>query len=201
MNIPSSNCIISVSLNNDSEYNRIVKENIELKEKILNLYKNEEILKETIKTNEETIEELKKENKILRDKLYSLENKMLSIESELNNIKIKEQYEKYVIAIQDLNSFDELEKKLDIANSRKIKRLRTGRNAIYHYLYNDLDNTEMDYRRNILYNKLKDMPNYIKSIFDKKYPKLIDSILPHVIKNNIELDDDDIIEDINAWWE
>ena len=42
----------------------------------------------------------------------------------------------------------------------------------------------------------------VKILFDKKYPKMIENLLPHIIKNKINLEqyqDQDIIDEINEW--
>jgi hypothetical protein len=60
----------------ETEYNKLLNENIQLKKDLISLYENERLLKETIKLNEITIEELRKENEMLRNDITILKNKI-----------------------------------------------------------------------------------------------------------------------------
>lgn len=57
-----------------SDYKKLNEENVNLKLKINELYRSEESLKETIKTNEDKIQQLKEENSMLRDKIKEQED-------------------------------------------------------------------------------------------------------------------------------
>jgi small-conductance mechanosensitive channel len=71
----------------ESEYNKVFNENIDLKSKILQLYNNEELLKETINNNNLTINELMAENLFLKNKILLIEGTYNIILEENKQIK------------------------------------------------------------------------------------------------------------------
>ena len=66
-NIMSS--ISNITFVPETEYNKVLNENLHLKLKITELYNGQEILNETIRTNNLTIEQLKEENIMLKYKI------------------------------------------------------------------------------------------------------------------------------------
>jgi chromosome segregation ATPase len=81
------NIVTRVSFVSEVEYNKVFNENVQLKLKIIELYKNEELLKETINNNKLNIEELVAENIMLKNKINELENKLIYILEENKQIK------------------------------------------------------------------------------------------------------------------
>jgi chromosome segregation ATPase len=224
-----------------SEYDKVKQENYELHTKIFNLTANQQTLHDTIKNRDEiilardkTIEELQKENNILKIRIKELEDKISKLELdnkslntkidilEKENKEIKEDnrtikednkeihkqltkmmnksiFNKYTKAIQDVNRLEQFEKQLN--NPKYMIQLREDRVDEYHYI-NDNDTTdEQKKKMNILYEKINNMTNEIKNMFNRRYPNLINNIssmIPYdntVIMTQIEKDD------INEWWE
>jgi|LakMenEpi02Apr12_1017379.scaffolds.fasta_scaffold01958_1 uncharacterized protein YoxC len=200
-----------------NEKQQLYNENIDLRERILNLSKNEEILQEIIKGNEQTIEALRKENEELKNRLKELEEKLNNITKEHNELKIehnklkedintmkqKEQYKKYITAIQDINRLISLENKkyynYDI--KKNLEKLRNDRNYDSHYILEDNDNDDIkNDKRIILVEQLDSMPNEIKNRFNKKYPKLLENIIGYIEPNNNTISSKENEEEVREWW-
>jgi hypothetical protein len=113
----------------------------------------------------------------------------------MDKLENQQLYEKYIVAIQDINRSDELEKNIsnyDVKN--KLKKLRNDRVNECHYL------NEEDDKRTNLRDKIINMPVAVKNIFNKKYPKLIDNILPYIAKI-ITIPSKENNDEIGDWWE
>ena len=226
--IPSGLCLVNtLEYNKVLEENTKLKNQItELQLKISEHIDNERLLQEIIKANEKTIKELQDENKLLREKIKELEEHIIKqdIKIEEQNSKIEEQnskiegqnktikklndridemcakslYDKYMIAIQDLNDKEKLESLLGYNMVKKLKRLRENRNDGCHFFRNGDSEILMNNKRIALFMKLKNMDQIVKSLFDKKYTGLIEKILPHIIKVNTN-PDQEIMDEINEW--
>ena len=81
-----------------------------------------------------------------------------------------------------------------------IIKLKKNRIADCHYINNDDDQELSNDKITILLNKLTTMNIQIKNMFDKKYPNLINSILPFIKYNDTVLSQDNL-DIINDWWE
>ena len=217
-----------------SEYDKVKQENYELHTKIFNLTANQQTLHDTIKNRDEiilardkTIEELQKENNILKIRIKELEDKISKLELdnkslntkidilEKDNRTIKEDnkeihkqltkmmnksiFNKYTKAIQDVNRLEQFEKQLN--NPRYMIQLREDRVDECHYINDNDTSDEQKKKMNILYEKINNMSNEVKNMFNRRYPNLINNIssmIPYdntVIMTQIEKDD------INEWWE
>ena len=208
----SSNIIMTTVSNitfvPEPEYNKILNENINLKLKISELYNNEETLKETIKMNNLTIKQLNEENIMLKQKIQEFEENILKqninincLYDKINLMETKNIYNKFIIAIQDLNSLEKLETKLIKNDKINIIKLKKNRINDCHYINNDDDEDLTNDKIIVLLEKLKNMDDNLKIKFDKKYPNLIDSILHDMIKYNKTLLSHDNLEIINDWWD
>jgi hypothetical protein len=96
MDIPESQTYMvagTISFVPESEYKKILDENIELKKQINQYYDNERLLRETIQNNELTIEQLKKENEMLKIELSLLKQKIQEqdVIIQEQGVKIQEQ--------------------------------------------------------------------------------------------------------------
>lgn len=210
---------ISVGISQEAfqEYLFLKKENNELHLRILELSSNEKILNEMIKTRDMTIDELKKENEELKVKITMLENDMALLKNDITVLKQqnktlenyvlkmenKELYEKFVIAIQDVNRYEELEKNVkNNTTSKNLKKLRNDRVSNCHYLNEEDDDvTLVDDKMSILYDKLNKMPIDIKNKFNKKYPNLISDIVGYIpSKKPVSSISIDNKNDIEEWW-
>ena len=206
VNVPTNYLLVD-----QKEYMLLCNENREMKEKISLFYANERILQQTIENGKATIEELRKENMELKEKLLKVERelsdaneKIESLGSKIDNICLKNAFKKYMIAIQDINSQYQLELCSDKKCAGMLKRLRRNRVNDCHYINNDFDDSEIELRVNLLCNRLKNMDHNIKAKFDKLYPGLIEK-LPHIIPISKDIDnsnfDDDVLNDAEIWWE
>jgi chromosome segregation ATPase len=169
----------------DNEIKDLKQENKELKLEITNL-------KDHIVRQDNDIKDLKQENKELK-----LEIKDLKLDNDrIKNISV---YEKYLMAIQDLNSLEQLEAKLNYPTNRELNELRRERIHNCHYLDTKYDD-DIDDRRIVLYEKLVTIPPQIKAMFDQDYPTVLNAIIPYVVRANTQLSQKSLHR-INRWWD
>lgn len=208
-----------------NENNELKKENEILRNRITDLssiieHIDKEIhYVESIKYHEQTIEELKKENEMLKSKIKELEDKIKQqddhikqqddnikqqnitiniLKEKINAIETKSLYNKYLMAIQDLNREEELETKLNTV-SKNLNKLRKNRIGEVHYLNEDMDEWDLVDRKSVLYDKLINMPIEIKQKFDKLYPNVVDSVINHIKSAKTHVTDE-YLEEIEEWW-
>jgi len=118
-------------------------------------------------------------------------------------MKQKEQYKKYITAIQDINRLISLEqiiyKNYDI--KKNLEKLRNDRNYDSHYILEDYDDNDLkNDKRIILVEQINNMPNEIKNKFNKKYPKLLENIIGYIEPNNNLISSEENEEEIREWW-
>lgn len=202
VNIPTN-----VVLIDSKEYMQLYNENRELKEKICQLYSNERTLQQTIENGKATIEELRKENNELKEKLSKVERELRDTNEELQSLKslfnkelTKNKYKKYLVAIQDTNRYYQLESNMNRKYAKTLHKLRENRVDECHYINDNGDQSEKDFRVKILHDKLKNMDEGTQVMFDKRYPDLINGLLSYITPINNDVDDD-IIDDVNFWWD
>lgn len=181
------------------EYNKLYNENTQLKIKIMELYKNEEILKETIANNKLTIENLIAENTMLKNKIYELENKVSYILEENKQIKEenkqlikdvsnlqnkmikmdnKNYINKVIFACQDLNSCELLENNFKIPFNKLINKLRLNRNEECHYIFKDESNDIILSKEKALCDILENLDYDRRLLLNKKIgTSLVDEII------------------------
>jgi FtsZ-binding cell division protein ZapB len=189
--------------------NMILLENQELKNKNIEL-------EARIVCVELELDELRTENQELRKENQELrkENQELKIENQELKNKIKELYEriailefdkiklKIITALQDINSYDNLEVKLNIKTS--LIRLRKNRNGINHYIDIDDNNDIINYKKIYLLTQLNNLSIEQKDIINKRYGNydLINEIILYLndnINQNYDISNDEI-EDVDLWW-
>ena len=87
--------IVSVptSFVSSDEYDKVVNENIELCAKIVEISQNERILNEIIVGNKQTIDELKKENDLLKQKLTKCEKANELLNNRIKKLENQQIYE------------------------------------------------------------------------------------------------------------
>ena len=153
----------------------IEKENIEFKEKII---------------------VLEKDNKELNNKIIVLENK-------INNAEFEKIITKFITAIQDLNSKNNLEKKIILKKS--LFNLRRQRNTYNHYFNEEYTDYEIDCRNLYLLNKLKELSSEQITLINNricKHEDLISEIIKYLdsnLDNNIQINEDEL-DSIENWW-
>ena len=119
-------------------------------------------------------------------KLKKIENSLKAknaiinvLEKKIENLNNKIYYNKFIIAFQDLNNFLNLNYTIDPDYIHVIDKLRKERNNDFHYL--DFENlSEFAIRRYLLLEKINNMPESLKQIFDNKHKGLIETIKPFI---------------------
>jgi predicted transcriptional regulator len=110
---------------------------------------------------------------------------------------------KIITALQDLNSCDKLEIKLNTFN-KSLKKLRNNRNTCNHYIYDDDDIDNINKKKTYLLNQLINISEDIKITINKSYgTNLIETIIDYLKDNtdtNSEVSDEDLSY-IESWWE
>jgi chromosome segregation ATPase len=190
------------------EHQELIKENEELKTTIMTLKGNERILQEilednkkTMDNNKETIEELKQKNKELKEEIKQLQNTVNEHEKTITKITIKHNelkvehnelkgrfdklenkilIKKYLIAIQDLNDKEQLERQTTGQELRSFRKIRNKRTTGCHYLEYTMSQIEKDNRLVVFRNNLANMPDSLKIYFDKTFPG-VRNILPNYL--------------------
>ena len=201
--------------------NNLIRENTELKKEKEDMRRelwmhleNEKKYIEEIKNNNLTIEQLKKENEELKKEIIDLKKQLLEQNNKIENLQkenkklseriddivSKSMFDKFMIGIQDINEEESFEFVLGKNIVQKIKRLRENRNSECHYLrYKDTDDIKND-KRYILFERLTNIEPAVKTLFNKKYPNLIDKLLPYIKKDDPK-SSQDILDELNEWFE
>jgi ribosomal protein L18E len=166
----------------------LIVENKRLKDEI-------NILNDKINSQNDTIN-------ILSDKIINQDNiiKELCISNKnildkLNKSEVKRLFNKYTIAIQDINRLYQLEKQIPI-----LSKLRKTRIDECHYIDDTDISSLVDDKRTILLDKIKNIPSEIETLFNLKYPLLLSNIQNYIIQNPT-FPNQQIENEINEWWE
>ena len=144
-------------------------------------------------------------------KLNLLYNNIMILLEELKNKNIYERIAilefdkiklKIITALQDINSYDNLEVKLNIKTS--LIRLRKNRNGINHYIDIDDNDDIINYKKIYLLTQLNNLSIEQKDIINKRYGNydLINEIIIYLndnINQNYDISNDEI-EDVDLWW-
>lgn len=205
---------------------RLEKENIEMKENIkkqdehiarqdvrINVLEEENgKLHEHIKRQDDAISELKKDNAELKKDNAELkkdnaelkkdnaelkkDNKKLH--SRLDRIEARHMYNRFVIAIQDINRLDKLETLLPASDSNTLKKLKDNRISDCHFL-DDSDSTALkNDKRTVLFDKIQTMSEDVVKMFNKNYPNLLSSVIPYIAPIKTTPSDDVVVE-VEEW--
>jgi chromosome segregation ATPase len=202
------------------EYIRLNQENKELRTKI------EALTNESIKLNTDImsknleIEILRKENQELKEKLKLLEDRITNQDSQISklkgdnkNLKIeitdlklynqkrknKEILNKIILGLQDYNALDKLETKL--SDPTELIYLHNDRIDECHYINTNYSQLEKDFRINILIDKINNADMDVLTMFDNKYPNLLNDLKPYLVKKNISNINQRFIDRTNNWWD
>jgi len=209
----------NVEINNLKELNnelnlkiiKLEKENLELKIKIDKLEKDNIALKNNDVQLNTNIVELNTKIVELNTKIVELEKdnielKKDNIELKKDNMQLKQKEitNKIVRCIQDLNRYEQLEKKLKHPFNVNIKKLRNFRNEESHFIYEDdsIDtiNNKKIYLLGYLKNKIdiKIVDKIEKVVSEKFIQIIIDYLESNSIQKEISKDD---LNDIEVWWD
>ena len=83
-------------------------------------------------------------------------------------------FNKYTKAIQYVNRLEQFEKQLN--NPKYMIQLREDRVDDCHYINDNDTQDEQKKKMNILYEKINNMSNEVKKMFNRRYPNLINNI-------------------------
>jgi len=190
---------------NYDEYNTLINENCDLRSRILDLCSNERLLNETIRLNNKTIDDSRKENNELKLKLATIEKNIQDLTDQNKQIikkqqedETKKQFAKFIVAIQDLNRKEELYKYTSIIQN--LTKLKRNRILDCNYLDDDFTENEIEFRRTILFERISNMDKSVYALFNKIYPNLLEGLLPHIKSGKLIIPDEEI-ETINQWWD
>ncbi len=193
-----------------------IENRIQLLEKSLNEIKHIEfnyhkilIVNETLLNENEELKQIIEKQNI---KITNLENEINELKIENKELKIKINKlenifnkSKFIMALQDLNSYDKLESNLKYPFNNNLKKLRLSRNYDCHYMYDtdsdDVINKKKYYLLQQLNNMSEDIKNNINNIYGKC--NLIENIIKYLEETtdvNSEVSDEDL-SFIEAWWD
>ena len=208
-----------------SEYNRLKQENTELHNKISQLTNESTKLNTDILEKNLEIEMLRKENQELREKIKMLEDKIneqnqeisrqnqeiIELKKDNENRNNKEIIKQIRLAIQDLNSVDQLEKNLSSPYNNALTLLRNNRNNESHFIIKAMNNIQGDrqevieYKKYLILEKLKNLSQEIITRIEMTYGNgLIKELITYLdlqfnnYQCNLTQMEKDIIEE---WWE
>lgn len=201
------------------EYITLTQENIKLKTRVAELEHNEADLTLRVSEKNREIEQIKSENEMLRQKISHLEeiidqqnkkidiqnNEIITLKGRLDEKDAKEKISKLIIAIQDLNFSEQLEQQISIY-SRQLSKFRKDKNNEHHYFINNDTSEQLNYKKNLILEQLKNVTPQITNKFEKKYSKgFIDAIIQylklHTNPTTLTTLTTEEQEEIAEWWE
>ena len=170
------------------------------KDKIIaSLQKKLKELEFTIKIQNTKINNLEETIKTQDINIKTYESKINKLEERLTKQEQRQLFNKYVIGIQDINALEQLETKL--ADARELMKLHKDRIDGCHYINDKYSNNEKAIRINLLIDKLTNIPENIKELFEDEYPQLLDELKAVLVKRDSVIEDTRFIKKSNNWWE
>ena len=171
-------------------------------------YDIEELKKENQELKKEN-QELRKENQELRKENQELKKENIELRKRISILEFDKVKNKIIIALQDLNSYEKLEIKLNQPYNLCFINIRTTRNYNNHYI--DInDNTNLiENKKKFLLFQLLELKDENIQILNKRFCKrntyynVIEEVIKYLQNNtkmNIEIDDDDL-QTIEFWWD
>jgi predicted RNase H-like nuclease (RuvC/YqgF family) len=168
-----------------------------------------------IKQKDLEIDELRRENEKLRERIKELESDVHTLKSEVRylngkvaNSDLKEEYGKFVIALQDLNRIYSLERHSLLSSSTRSRmcKLRSSRIESFHYIY-ECDSIDVQkYKQLKALSELKrDMTPECRAVFAKKngdsfLSEIINCLASVVPKTSVTIADAEKSE-ADDWWD
>ena len=170
------------------------------KDKIISsLQKKLKELESTIKIQTTKINNLEETIKTQDINIKTQESKINKLEERLTKQEQRQLFNKYVIGIQDINALEQLETKL--ADASELMKLHKNRIDGCHYINDKYSNNEKAIRINLLIDKLTNVPENIKELFEDEYPQLLDELKAVLVKRDSVVEDARFIKKSNNWWE
>lgn len=136
----------------------------------------------------------------LETTIYNQGNEIKELKQEMILMREKEQYHKFVIAIQDVNHLEQIESKLSGNDKKNLIRLKKSRVSECHYIDEDDDDNDKNDRRTVLYERIQTMSQHVRQKFDKMFPNLLDALMIHIVQTKTQPSDESL-KDILEWWE
>jgi len=171
------------------------KENIELKHEIVELKKeNVELKKEIVELKHEIVE-LKKENIELKKENVELKKEIVELKDIIGEMQLERYIDKVIVAIQDVNSYDSLETKIDHNFQKELFDLRSNRIDTCHYILTKqprVDSLELiNYKKKMLLailddKKFANVSNEIDLDYKSGFINAFKNILNNVINPNLQ---------------
>ena len=156
-------------------------------------------LESTIKIQNTKINNLEETIKTQDINIKTYESKINKLEERLTKQEQIHLFNKYVIGIQDINALEQLETKL--ADASELMKLHKDRIDGCHYINEKYSNNEKAIRINLLIDKLTNVPENIKELFEDEYPQLLDELKAILVKRDSVVEDARFIKKSNNWWE
>jgi uncharacterized coiled-coil protein SlyX len=166
---------------------------------ISSLQKKLKELESTIKIQTTKIDDLETIIKLQDFNIKKQESKINNLEKRLTKQEQRQLFNKYVIGIQDINALEQLETKL--ADATELVKLHKDRIDGCHYINDKYSNNEKAIRINLLIDKIINIPENIKELFEDEYPQLIDELKAILVKRDFVIEDTRFIKKSNNWWE
>ena len=170
------------------------------KDKVISsLQKKLKELESTIKIQTTKINNLEETIKKQDINIKTQESKIHNLEERLTKQEQRQLFNKYVIGIRDINALEQLETKL--ADASELMKLHKDRIDGCHYINDKYSNNEKAIRINLLIDKLNNIPENIKELFEDEYPQLLDELKAVLVKRDSVIEDARFIKKSNNWWE
>jgi uncharacterized coiled-coil protein SlyX len=166
---------------------------------ISSLQKKLQELESTIKIQNTKINNIEETIKKQDINIKTQESKINNLEERLTKQEQRQLFNKYVIGIQDINALEQLETKL--ADASELVKLHKDRIDGCHYINDKYSNNEKAIRINLLIDKLTNIPENIKELFEDEYPHLLDELKAVLVKRDYILEDARFIKKSNNLWE
>jgi hypothetical protein len=158
-------------------YDVAIQENIQLRNQLLILQEGEKTLQQTIRNGERTIEELTRENQELKAQIEILRSQLVALSQKVNSGALKSAISVFSIAIIDLLKGDKLMDQMSLHVRPIAQQLNVNRVSDCHYLVHEDDPNVKAYKKFILREKLRSMPEGVRDTFSVLYPGVIDEVV------------------------
>ena len=189
---------------NKIKINKLNKENKKLKKEIQKLKKEHKLTINKLKEeNELTINKLKEENELTINKLKEdHELKINKLNNKIDTLINRKYIKRIIIACQDLNNKEFLEKLFDIPCNILMNKLRNNRNFDCHFIFNDDTDDIILCKEKALYDILTKLDDDKKQILNNKMDsKLVDAIINFLAKKSYDNINDDDYEQNIEWFD
>jgi len=203
------NFIFETINNNKLSIEELITENTILKNKIQKimidnkqLKEDNEQLKENNKKLNDRIDNLEIENKQLKEDNKKLNEDNKKLNDRIDCLENKNYIKKIIIACQDLNNKESLEKIFDIPYNQLMTKLRKNRNFDCHFIFNDDDSDIILCKKKVLYDILINLNDSQKQLLNKKMNlKLVDGIINFLSNQQYDNINNDDYQDNLEWFE